>query len=158
MNPDHRGEGGGRSRQFRVTVRALMALPILLTLGFFLADRIYSEDWKQSGTELVEFRVFDEPSGRPVAGAAVELTRGPETMKGSTGLSGVVSFAVPYRFEGSNTLLRRTRSGGYPWSAHVSAGGYAECATRLDDHRPGQGIDFITTQPILIRLRPLAPH
>lgn len=153
-----RGDAGRGSRRFRFTLRALMALPVLITIGFFLADRIYGEEWKAAGTELVEFRVLDKSTGRPVAGTAVELTGGPAPLKGSTGPEGIFAFAVPYRFRGSETLLRKTRYGGFPWTASLSAGGYQRTTTRLDDHRPGSGFDFITTQPIVIRLRPLTPH
>jgi hypothetical protein len=145
--------------RFRFTVRALMALPVMLTIGFVVADRIWSEDWKQSGTELVEFRVLDESSGRPIAGAAVALSGAPPAPQtGSTRPDGTVAFAVPYRFQGTTTLLRKTRFGGYPWSASLSAAGYQSATTRLDDHRLNAGQDFPMTLPIVIRLRPLAPH
>jgi hypothetical protein len=156
--PEQRVGIGRGSRRFRFTVGALMVLPVLVTLGFFALDRMYSEDWKQSGTELVQFRVLDESTGRPVSGVAVELAGGPSPLAGSTGPDGTVAFAVPYRFQRSETLLRKTRSGGFPWTATLSAGGYQRTTTRLDDHRPGSGSDFITTQPIVIHLRPLTPH
>jgi hypothetical protein len=155
---EQRTGSGRRPRRFRVTLRVLMALPVLLTLGFFVADRICSEDWTQTGTELVEFRVVEESTDRPLAGASVELTGGPVPQARSTGPDGTVAFDVPYRFQGSVTLLRQTRTGGYPWSARVSARGYAAATTRLDDHRPGAGDDFLPEQPIAIRLRPLPSH
>src|SRR5215213_8705583 len=98
--PSERGR-----RRFRLSVRSLMALPVLIGLGIFLVDRLWTRPWTQRGTELVEFQVIDAPSGRPMAQAVIELTGGP-TQVASTRPDGTVAFAVPYKIEGETSLLR----------------------------------------------------
>ena len=75
----HQGAGetaGRRRRRFRFGMRSLLAMPIAIGLGLFLADRVWVTPWTQWGTELVEFRVVDANSGRPIPGAEIALTGG----------------------------------------------------------------------------------
>ena len=142
---------GQQRWRFRFGLRALMALPVLIALGIFLVDRIWVKKWTQAGTELISLTVLDE-SDKPVAGASVELTGGPTQVE-STRPDGTVAFAVPYSFSAERSILRETRNWEHDWRIDVSADGYEETTTRLQDHRQDRDRDFAIEYPIVIRLR-----
>lgn len=135
-----------------------MILPILVAIGIFLADRVFVSSWTRTGEVWVDFRVVDDSSGRPIGGASVEFSGGPDPLEKLTGADGLVSFAVLGLFEGTNSLLRDDRSGRFRGLARFKARGYQGSSTQINDRRQRTGRSISLPRPIVIRLKRLASH
>jgi hypothetical protein len=140
-------------RRFRqISLRTLVALPLLAGIGLILFDRFWVYDQSTSGTELVDISVVD-PGGAPVVGAVLRSSDAKmEPKPKTTNADGVVAFAHSYSYERFTSLLRDRYSHLSDHTITISAPGFKTATIAVESYRLGKDGNYGLPYPIVVQL------
>jgi hypothetical protein len=142
-------------RRPRFTVIALMGLVAACGIAMAVLVNFSSEaDWVGFASIPLEFVVVDAASGKPIDGAAIDLTESSPEYSAVTGTDGRAKLIIHALISGRSSLRRETRSVNYSWGLTVTCDRYEPVYEALQNvTRDTRFHSDKAPPPIVIRLK-----